>query len=74
MSVRNETYSEHVMNKYNSMKPTRIIFFPCWNTQLIFLTHRGLLTQVGYVNLGQDNGLFPDNNKPLPKPVLTYRQ
>ena len=27
-----------------------------------------------WVNIGSVNGLLPDGNKPLPEPMLTYRQ
>ena len=27
-----------------------------------------------YVNIGSGDGLLPDGTKPLPEPMLTYRQ
>ena len=43
----------------------------------IELIHCGVVTPYGIGLLGQQwfgNGLFPDGNKPLPEPVLTYYQ
>ena len=29
---------------------------------------------MNWVNIGSANGLLPDGTKPLPEPMLTYRQ
>ena len=43
-------------------------------TQNIWLTHCGIVTPFGHIDLGQkDNVLLPDTT-PLPKPILTYHQ
>ena len=41
------------------------------------LTYCGLVTSYGdntWINIGWDNGLVPDNTKPLPKLILTIHQ
>ena len=45
--------------------------------QWLYITHYGLVTPYGDMNLGQigsGNGLVPDGTKPLPEPMLTYHQ
>ena len=38
------------------------------------LTHCALGATQIWVNIGWGNGLLPDGTKPLPEPMLTYRQ